>query len=340
MPRPNVVRYVRWRAISASGSPRRMQQGVEDLRELPPFRGVVAQALHVEPRELVPERVVHGARDRDIDLEPRLGDEVVPPEVADRIASVLLDRQPEGILDLALLGVREPHQHIVVDEFVVAQRCARRVEALEDLLRVRLLAEGDRDMLEPLQAPPDVLDLVGRDLAAEERVVVVEARVAQALTITPVEHDALVELSPRAVGAQLRAGTVVRAHQHRLELRGERGIRHRFRMLQRRVVQRRDQQHEGCDALLPVDEHELARHAIQARGREDRAEEVGLQVIAVGDRTDVGEQLFASVDVPAILTLVDGHHDAHIWGGEPTNRVHCGRVDVRGGVHRCGFTPC
>ena len=81
--------------------------------------------LEVEPRELVPERVVDAALAGDGDLAAGRHDEVVAPEAADRLAGVLLDRHPERVLDLALLGVRETHQHVVVDQLVVAQRLAR-----------------------------------------------------------------------------------------------------------------------------------------------------------------------------------------------------------------------
>jgi hypothetical protein len=100
--------------------------------------------------------------------------EIVPPERADGLAGVLLDRQPEPCLDVELLRVGQPHQHVVVDELVITQRLARGVQALEDLLRVGGGAEGDRDVLELLQSRPDLRCLVGVYLAAEERVVVVE----------------------------------------------------------------------------------------------------------------------------------------------------------------------
>ena len=93
-------------------------------------------------------------------------------------AGVLLDRKPEFLFDLALLGVRESHEHVVVDELVIAERLAGGVQALERLLRIRIGAEGDRDVLQLLQPAPDAGHLFGKDLAAEERVVVVEAGVS------------------------------------------------------------------------------------------------------------------------------------------------------------------
>ena len=125
MPRPNGVDVAELARDLGVGRVRGIQQHAVDLRVRLPLRGVSAQALEVEARELVPERVVHAALAGDGDLAAGRHDEVVPPEAPDRLAGVLLDRHPERVLDLALLRVRETHQHVVVDQLVVAQRLAR-----------------------------------------------------------------------------------------------------------------------------------------------------------------------------------------------------------------------
>ncbi len=180
-----------------------------DLRVGLPLRGMGAEAVQVEARELVPESVVHAAFAGDSDLAACRHDEEVPPEAADRLAGVLLDRDPERVLDLALLRVRQTHQHVVVDELVVAQRLPGGVEALEDLLGVGSHAERDRDVLELLQPAPDPRRLLGADLTAEEGVVVIEAGLPQ-LTVgrAPVQDDALEDLRPRAMRPQLGARAV------------------------------------------------------------------------------------------------------------------------------------
>ena len=155
------------------------------------------------------------------------------------------------------------------------------------------------------------------DLTAEERVVVVEPRVALLVVGgAAVEHDALEDLRPRAMRAQLGAGRIVGAHEHPLELCGETGS-----SVANGVVQRGDEQHERRDALLAVDQHELGRIVRRARRGEDRADEVHVAVVRVGDRADVGEQLLASADVPPVLTLIDRHDDAS--SRAPTARRWC-----------------
>ena len=83
----------------------------------------------------------------DVDLAARLHHEVVAPESGDRVSRVLLDGEPELPLDVGLLLVGQPHEHIVVDQLMIAERFARGVEALEDLLRVGIRPQRDRDVL-------------------------------------------------------------------------------------------------------------------------------------------------------------------------------------------------
>ena len=56
-------------------------------------------------------------------------------------------------------------------------------------------------------------------------------------------------------------------------------------------------------------------------------------VVGVGDGADVGEQLLAAADVPAILTLIDRDDDRRLGGGKPGDGVDGGRIDVRGSDH-------
>src|SRR3546814_15646237 len=93
-------------------------------------------------------------------------------------------------------------EHVVVDQLVVAQRLAGGVEALEDLLCIRPRAEGDRHVLEPLEAAPDPRGLVEAHLTAEERIVVVEPRVALVPFSVAVEDQGLEPRRPPAMGAR------------------------------------------------------------------------------------------------------------------------------------------
>jgi hypothetical protein len=298
-------------------------------RQCAPFLGVADQVGELETRELMAEGVVHAAAADDGDLATGLHDQVLPPEVGDGLTGVLLDRVPVLGFDPALVGMAEPHQHVVVDEFVVAQRLSGGVEALEDLLGVGAGAEGDRHVLELLQATPDVRCLVTADLAAEERVVVVEARVAGlAGGERVVEHHALEDRRPRVMRAQLRQRRVVGMHEHPRELIGECRVGPADG-----VMQGRDEQHERRRALLPVDEDELCGVAVPSCGREDRPDEVHVPVIEVGDCADVGEQLLARADVPPVLALVHRDDDGPIGCRQPSDRVDCGGVDIRGTDH-------
>jgi hypothetical protein len=207
------------------------------------------------------------------------------------------------------------------------------VEALEDLLGVRVGAESDGDVLEALEAPPDALGLARGHLAAEEGVVVVETGVALLPVGAAVEHDALEDLRPSAVRPKGRTDRIGAANEHPFELCRELGV-----AVAHRVVQGGDEQHDRRDALLAVDEHELVGAFAIARRREDRAEEVALLLVGVGDGADVGEQLLASADVPAVLALVDRDDDRGACR-EPVDRVDGGRIDVRGGARHVTITP-
>ena len=57
-------------------------------------------------------------------LPPGRHDQVVAPERRDRLAGGPLDGQPVVVFDLGLLLARESHEHVVVDQLVVAQRLA------------------------------------------------------------------------------------------------------------------------------------------------------------------------------------------------------------------------
>ena len=306
-----------------------IQQDAVDLRVRLPLRGVRPEALEVEPRELVPERVIDAAFAGDGDLATRGHDEEVAPEASDRLTRVLFDRHPERVLDLTLLGMRETHQDVVVDELVVAQRLAGRVEAFEDLLCVGAHPEGDRDVLQLLQAAPDARCLLRADLAAEERVVVVEPGFADVAVGRPaVQHHALEDLRPRAMRAQFGARSIGAPHEHALEVARQIGPV-RFH----RVVERGDQQHERRDALLSVDQNQFGGLAVHAQRGQHRADEMHVTVVGVCHSADVAEELLARADVPPILTLVDGHDDGHLRGGEPGDGVDRGRIDVRGSGH-------
>jgi len=94
-------------------------------------------------------------------------------------------------------------------------------------------------------------------------------------------------------------------------------------------MQRSDQEHEGRQPLLTVDEHEFGGLPVTAHRREDRADEVHVPVIGVRDGADVSQQLLARTDVPAILALIHRNDDGQI-AGEPRDGVDRGRIDVRG----------
>lgn len=178
--------------------------------------------------------------------------------------------------------------------------------------------------------------LVGSDLTAEEGVVVVEPRLALCVVGgAAVEDHALEHVGPRPVRSQLRAAPVAVAHEHARELRRECGV-----VVDEGVVERRDEQHEGRDALLTVDQHEV-RIVGCAGGRsgEDRADEVRVPVVGVGDGADVVEQLLAPADVPAVLALIDGDHDRGLGCREPRDRVDGGGIDIRGSAHVLRIAP-
>jgi hypothetical protein len=260
----------------------------------------------------------------------------VPPEGSDGLTRVLLDRQPELPLDALLLGVRESHQDVVVDQLVIAQRLPGGVQALEDLLCAGLRPQSDRHVLEPLQTLPDRARLVCVHLAAEERVVVVEAGFAFHV-VAPIEHHGFVEAGPGVMRAQLGAGRVVGAHEDALQL----GRQLRVAVADR-MVQRRDEQHDRRDPLLTVDEDQIVggirtRRAV-ASGQ-DGADEMTVPGILSGHRPDVGQQLLAPSDVPAVLALIDRDDDVRRRCGEPLDRSGRVCVDIGRRCHGCVIPP-
>ncbi|MBG9889986.1 hypothetical protein ABE10_26235 [Bacillus toyonensis] len=283
--------------------------------------------------EALPERAVDAVLAGHRDLASGLHDQVVTPEGADHLAGVPLDRQPVGLLDLELLGVGQSHEHVVVDELMIAQRLPGGVEALEDLLGVGRGAECDRHVLQPLEPAPDEGGLFGLDLASEEGVVVVEARFT-VVVATAVEHDRLKQMCPGVMGAELGTGCVLLPDQDPLQLCGQRRVR-----LPDRVMQRGDEQHQRRDPLLAVDEHEIGAGLDGVLRGEDRTDEVAVTVVLRRDRTHVGQQLLAAADVPAILSLIHRDDDHGPRGGEPLDRVDGGRLDVCGRAHAAQSPP-
>ena len=348
------------------------QQDLIDLCVREPFGRLVGQGVAIEPREALLERVVHAALAGPVTgqrhLAPGGHDQVVPPESADRLARALLDGRPVGVLDVVLLGRRQPHQHVVVDEFVIPQRLAGRVEALEDLLCVGVRGQADRDVLELAQTAPDVRRLGRADLTAEERVVVVERRDRVAAVFCPVrlgrtrvaaagheraerllgrafgprrtrgqaEDHALEHLRPGLMRSQFGARPIAtRPHQQVFDLADQGSIRLRAGL--QGVLNRRGQQHQGGDALLTVDQHQLTqtvRSGITAGHRQDRPEKMRMTVVPPGHGPDIGEQLLAPPDVPPVLPLVDRHHDGRVGGGQPGHGVHRAGGDVGGHIGR------
>jgi hypothetical protein len=288
----------------------RMQQRAVDAGEGAPLVGRAKELRVLPAGEHLAEGVVHPAPADDRYLAARGHGEVLPPEVGDRLTGVLLDGLPVGRLDLALLLVRETHQHVVVDELVIAERLAGRIEALEDLLRVRPRAERDGHVLELLQAPPDPRRLVETDLTAEEGVVVVEPGVAlRAGRKRQIEHDTFEDGRPCLMRTQLRPRGILRVHEDALQFVGHRGV-----VVADGVAQGGGEEHERRRALLAVDEHELGVGGVTARGGEDGADEVHVPIVQVGHRTDVGEKLLARADVPPVLPLIHRDDDRPLCG--------------------------
>ncbi len=216
-----------------------------------------------------------------------------------------------------------------MNELVIAQRLTRRVQALEDLLGVRLCAEGDRDMFQTLQTAPDAWGLVGVHLAAEEGVVVIEPRLPSVVVAT-IEYDGFVQMSPRVMRTQLRARGVIGSYEHALELGGQLRI-----AVSNGMMESCHEQHDRGDALLAVDEDQIRLRGILRR--KDRADEVTVTRILTGHRSDVGQETLATPDVPAVLALIHRNDDRGAGGGQPLDCAYGVGFDVRGGCHVARF---
>ena len=154
---------------------------------------------------------------------------------------------------------------------MVAQRLAGGVQALEGLLRVRVRAQRDRDVLELLQPAPDARRLLGDGSGCGRRRSC--RRSGSRAHSSSASRRSSTTLSNTSAHARwgrslVRAGSSARTST-RSSSRGESGV-----VGPHRVVQRGDEQHERRDALLTVDEHELGRIVRRALRGEDRADEV------------------------------------------------------------------
>ena len=93
----------------------------------------------------------------------------------------------------------------------------------------------------------------------------------------PIVDDALEHVGPGTVGSQFGARRIVALHEHARELGSEIGI-----FGAQRVLQRRDEQHQRRQPLLPVDQHEVrARIGVIGAGGsgEDRSDEMRVRGI-------------------------------------------------------------
>ena len=189
-------------------------------------------------------------------------------------------------------------------------------------------------MLQLLKPGPDRGRFSEADLASEECVIVVEGRLARiADGPPPAQDDALEHLRPPVVRTQLGAPRLGGADEDGLEHGGECRV-----VGLDRVMERGDEEHERRKSLLTVDEHEFRTLPVPADGGEDRADEVHVAVVGVGDGAHVGEQLLAGADVPPVLALIHRDHDGQV-GRQPRDGVDRSRVDVRGIASVPGHPP-
>ena len=241
-------------------------------------------------------------------------------------AQDLLQRAPVRAVKLLLLAERVAHEHKVAHEVARGKVLARGIHGLKDDLRiVDALSERDRHDLEALQPRPHGVNVVERlEPLLKEGQVAPQARVrirvkdllglAHLVRALHVVHERLV------VGAVVfgeRELVVVLARAvpvgevaalHDLVARKGEPL---LGMARRIAGKGHEQEHDGGDALLAVDDQVL-RHAL-VRDRavlngDDRPRKV--RHAAASAREDVIPQLHALFVAPGIGPLVNGHHVA------------------------------
>ena len=257
--------------------------------------------VDVAPRERL-RSVEHG--------EP-VSHELVEDRVVGGRAECHLDGAPVRLVELVLPGVA--HEHEVANEVGRGEVLSRGVHGLEDELRVVLaLGERDRDHLEPLDACPDHVRVVDAgDEPLEEPQVVQQALgslvdldvgvLEVVLERTQGGPVALRERELVVVVARLVLVDEVAAPHDLLEGERERALRVRLRVPR----ERDDEQCDGGDALLAVDEHERGDTARRHRAMLDphnRASEVRCPC-ASANSEDVLPELVAVVLVPGVRPL-------------------------------------
>ena len=77
-----------------------------------------------------------------------------------------LESEPVVLVQVLLLRVRQPHEKPVLDLLAFGKGLTRRVQALEDLLRVLVRFKTDAHHTKPGQPLEEETDVVTRDQAA------------------------------------------------------------------------------------------------------------------------------------------------------------------------------